>query len=240
MQEVLNFVIDPSNRIYTGAVVVLLTLLALEVVTVIIGASLSAILDGIANFNPEFGFGKPDFNLSVDKPDLSIQKPEISISKPDVSKPDVSINGFMNWINAGHVPLLILIVAFLGGFAALGLTVKWIAHLIVPFQLPNLVVAPIVTVFTLPIVRNVSSIVGRLFPQDNTNAVSVDSLTGFYGSVVLGPATTDKPGQAKVRDDHGTVHYVRIVPEDQGAIEQGADVVLLERLDSDTFLVRKA
>jgi hypothetical protein len=232
MGDVVNFLLEPSNRMFTGAFVVLLVLLSLEVITMLIGASLSAILDSVSGFNSTF-----DFDIS--KPDFSISKPDFDISKPDISKPDLAVHGFMGWLNAGHVPLLILIIAFLGGFAASGLTIQWIYHSVLAGFLPALVVAPISVIFTLPIVRSTSNVVGKLFPQDNTNAITTDKLIGHYGTVCMGPASKERPGQAKVTDDYGTAHYVRIVPEGLGIIEQGASVVLLERLTDDTFLVRQ-
>lgn len=219
--DILAFFLEESNRAFLGAFIVLLVILGLEIVSMLVGFSLSELLDNAVDFD-------------INKPELS--KPDIS--KPDITKPTGPISGFIGWVNAGHVPLLILIVAFLGAFSVVGYVVQWITHLIVPVLLPTLVAAPIAVAGALPIVRLTSQVVGRLFPQDHTTAVGYDSLTGFYGEVILGPATEERPGQARVRDDYGTDHYVRVVPEGQGAIEQGANVVLLERVNDDTFRVR--
>ncbi len=218
MGTVVDFILEGSNRAFLASFIVMMVVLGLEVIMILVGISLSGLVDS-------------SFDFDVNKPD---------INKPDISKPTGALSGFVGWVNQGQVPLLILFISFLGAFSAMGFVIQWIVHPYLPSLLPTLVAAPIALVASLPIVRAVSKFVGRLFPQDQTSAIGYDSLTGHYGSVVLGPATIERPGQAKVRDDFGTDHYVRIVPEGQGAIEQGANVVLLERLNSDTFLVREA
>ena len=69
-----------------------------------------------------------------------------------------------------------------------------------------------------------------IIPQDETTAVSLDSLVGTRGTVTIGVARRGSPAQAQVRDAYGHAHYVMIEPQNEDhPIAQGETVLLVRR-----------
>ncbi|HEX8348814.1 MAG TPA: OB-fold-containig protein, partial [Hymenobacter sp.] len=151
------------------------------------------------------------------------------------------VGGVMDWLNPNEVPVIILMTIFLGVFAALGFSLQWIwLGLGLPLLSP-LITAPVTAAGALLPVKAASTVIGRVLPRETTNAITVDSLFGYYGKITIGPVMERAQGQAKVRDDHGVTHYFQVVLDDSGIAEEGDNVVLLERVsdDSHVFVVRK-
>ena len=67
-------------------------------------------------------------------------------------------------------------------------------------------------------------------PRDETSAVTEDSLLGRIAVITLGTARVGYPAEAKVRDQHGYSHYIRLEPDSSGcSFDQGSEVLLLTR-----------
>ena len=75
---------------------------------------------------------------------------------------------------------------------------------------------------TLPIVRILGAGLARLIPQDQTYAVSFDSLVGRIATIVTGTARQGYPAQAKVPNEHGQTLYVMVEPDTEGMTFQAA------------------
>ena len=69
---------------------------------------------------------------------------------------------------------------------------------------------------TLPIVRILGAGLARLIPQDQTYAVSFDSLVGRVATIVSGTARPGYPAQARVPNEHGQTLYVMVEPDAEG------------------------
>lgn len=210
MQPVLDFLFLDANRLFVVPLVVISAILVLEVVMMVVGASLHGIIDDV---------------LHIDKPHF-----------------DHDVHGFgmnfFNWINAGHVPVLLLVVAFLGWFGLTGLIIQWLVHGFMPGLLNPYIAGPISLLIALPAVRQTSKVIAALVPREHTTAVTLDSLVGRDAVVTIGSTSPDNPGQARVRDAFAELHYVRIIPRGENQLTVGKSVTLLER-DRDYFIARE-
>lgn len=136
------------------------------------------------------------------------------------------------WLHIGRVPVLVLMVLFLAGFALTGFGLNLVAQRLFGIWVPMLISVPAAFVATLPIVRILGAGLARIVPQDQTFAVSFDSLIGRVGTIVSGTARPGYPAQARVPNEHGQNIYVMVEPEAEGMTFQSGERVLLTRLIS--------
>ncbi len=135
----------------------------------------------------------------------------------------------LGWLHVGKVPLLILIVIFLAGFAITGFALNMVAHRMFGFWVPTVVSVPLAFFATLPIVRILGAGLARVIPQDQTFAVSFDSLVGRVATIVTGTARTGYPAQARVANEHGQNIYVMVEPETEGVTFGVGEQILLKK-----------
>ncbi len=69
----------------------------------------------------------------------------------------------------------------------------------------------------------------KFSPQDESSAIFSEELIGRTATIVLGTAKPNSPAQAKVKDQHGYIHYVMVEPEDDDIFRQGQVVVLTQK-----------
>lgn len=138
----------------------------------------------------------------------------------------------LGWLYVGRVPLLVLIVLFLAGFALTGFGLNLVVHRFFGTWVPAIISVPVAFFATLPIVRILGGGLARLIPQEQTFAVSFDSLVGRVGTIVTGTARQGYPAQAKVPNEHGQTIYVMVEPEAEGMTFQSGERVLLTKLIS--------
>jgi hypothetical protein len=142
----------------------------------------------------------------------------------------------LGWLHFGRLPLLVILVIFLTAFALSGFAIQLVARGVTGIYLPLLVAAPVAGVAAVFAVRVFGGALARIMPKDETSAVSDASLVGRVGSVVIGTARAGKPTQARVRDPHGTLHYVMVEPEGAGQVlEAGASILLVRHLNGRRF-----
>jgi hypothetical protein len=135
----------------------------------------------------------------------------------------------LGWLYVGRVPLLVLLVLFLAGFAITGFALNMIVHRVTGAWVPLILSVPAAFFATLPIVRIFGAGLARLIPQDQTFAVSFDTLVGRIGTIVTGTARQGYPAQAKVPNEHGQALYVMVEPEAEGMTFQSGERVLLTK-----------
>ena len=66
-------------------------------------------------------------------------------------------------------------------------------------------------------------------PKEETEAPSLDDFIGAIATITGGTARKDLPAEAKLTDEHGKSHYVRIIPHDPETQPRGTQVILLTR-----------
>ena len=134
------------------------------------------------------------------------------------------------WLGVGRVPLLILLVVFLALFGLAGLMIQQLATTLGGTTLPLALAVPAAGVAALPLTGISARGLARIMPQDETSAVSLDSLIGKRGTITVGTARKGSPAQARVRDVHGQSHYVMVEPQNADhPIHEGATVLLIRR-----------
>jgi len=80
--------------------------------------------------------------------------------------------------------------------------------------------------------------VARIMPRDETSAVSRDSLVGRVAVIVTGEAAHNSAAQARVRDEHGQVHYVMVEPDNAAdTFKQGSSVLLVRHAGAKYFAI---
>lgn len=209
MDTVVNFLFLDGNKLFMIAGLIVTALVILEVLSMLVGLSLSELSNA----------------LHIDKP---------HIDKPDVDKGMFSV---VAWMNPGHVPFVILFAAFLMAFSLSGFVIQWIALKFIGTIFNILVASPIALIPSIFITRQLSRVIAAIVPREETTAVYLESLEGKVGPVTI-QASMFNAGQAKVKDDHGQTHYVRISPEGEDELKIGDDVVLLES-SNHVFKARK-
>lgn len=151
---------------------------------------------------------------------------------------NVETPSLLSWINVGRLPLLMLIVVFLFAFGMTGLIGQRIVAALIGQPGPWFLAAPLAFMAALPVTRVFGRGVARIMPRDETTAVSRDSLVGRVAVIVTGEARSGSPAQARVRDQHGQVHYVMVEPDTAADIfAQGSDVLLVRYAGAKYFAI---
>jgi hypothetical protein len=152
---------------------------------------------------------------------------------------DGGIAGLMLWINAGRVPLLILIMLALGLFSIAGFLLQGIAHS-AGLQVPAWIAAIAAIAAAIPAVRVTSRGISRIIPRDETYAVDEADFVGHVAVVTVGPLDQGLPGRVRLKDVFGNWHSVaaRASPDSQ-ALAVGASVLLVDR-DTKGFIAISA
>jgi len=150
-----------------------------------------------------------------------------------------AIGGLFLWINAGRLPLLILMILALGVFAIAGFLLQAVAHSFgtaVPVTLAALAAVAI----SLPAIRVTSRGIARIIPRDETYAVDEADFVGHVGEVSIGPLDQGLPGKVRLKDVFGNWHSVaaRASPEST-PLPVGTSVLLVDR-DARCFIAISA
>lgn len=158
----------------------------------------------------------------------------------DVDLPDVTASGrFLDWLGLGKVPYLVSVAAFLLCFGGLGLAVQDVQLELLGTALPWPPVAIGCAAASLPVVRVLNRLLGRVWPKDESSAVTADSLIGHEAVVVMGQLSAASPAQIKVRDEHGTMHYALAVADVAGeTYEPGVPLLIVGRRDAIYTVIR--
>jgi hypothetical protein len=142
---------------------------------------------------------------------------------------DNAIVGLLIWINAGRVPLLVLLLLILGIFSIEGFFLQGIARSIKPTP-PTWIVALAAIVGTIPVVKIASRGISRIIPRDETYVVSEADFIGHVGTVSIGPLDQGLPGRIRLKDVFGNWHNVPArAGRDAKALPVGARVLLVDR-----------
>ncbi|WP_193163683.1 YqiJ family protein [Microbulbifer hainanensis] len=197
------FLLQDGNLLYTGALVLMLMIAALEGVMTLIGVGISDLLDNLL----------PDTDIDLDAPD---------------TEAGGVLTRFLGWLRFGEVPALILLVAFLVAFGITGLLLQMLVLGLVGFLLPSWLLAIPVLLLALPQVRFVGNLLRRFAIGDETEAVGRKSFIGRVATITIGEAAAGSPAEARFSDEFGTTHYVMVEPEDDETFSQGEQVLLVE------------
>jgi hypothetical protein len=202
--------LSPGYQPFTIAGLVMVGLVVIETVSLVAGLSLSHALDH-----------------------------SFPIDAFDGHHADLNETGFLGgvfgWVNAGRVPVLVVLITWLAAFAASGFVIQTIAASLWT-TLPALVAGLIAFLLAAPATRFTTRLVSAIIPREETYAVFDDDLVGRVAEVTLGPLDQGPAGRVKVRDAHGNWHFLMArAAEGQEPIPAGSQVLLVDR-NGPTFL----
>jgi hypothetical protein len=206
MNAAIDALMAPDVRPFALAAAIVIALGAVELLTSLVGLSLSQFIGKELHLESESNGG---------------------------------IAGLMLWINAGRVPLLILILLTLGLFSVAGFLLQGIAHG-AGLPVPAWIAALIALAGTIPAVRATSRGISRIIPRDETYVVDEADFVGRLAEVTVGPLDQGLPGRVRLKDVFDNWHSVaaRAGPGSE-ALAVGASVLLVDR-DTKGFIAISA
>ena len=206
MSALTDLLLAPDVRPFTVAAAIMVTLGGIELLTTLVGFSISELL------------GK----------DLAVE-----------ADSDSGLGGMFLWVNAGRLPLLILIILALGVFSIAGFFLQGLAHgagLSVPASIAALAAAAC----SIPAIRVTSRGIARIIPRDETYAVDEADFVGHVAEVSIGPLDQGLPGRVRLKDVFGNWHsLVARASPDSAPLPVGASVLLVDR-DAKGFIAISA
>ena len=145
------------------------------------------------------------------------------------------MDGLMTLLGLGKVPFLIWLSTLLFVFALIGVVGQALIVNATGGPLPAGLAALLATVAAIPLNGLLVRPIGKLFPDDLTTAVSLDSLTRRDAVIQTGTARIASPARAKVKDAFGHPHYVMVEPHDPSAELAEGETVMLVRREGEVF-----
>lgn len=221
----MTFFAHPDVAPFSIAALALLGLLLIEIVTLLMGKPLSALLDhAVGHDGVHLDHGHVE---SAGGFDHALDHGPHHGTKPEGQHQGV-FGTALDWVNAGRVPLLVLIIAVLAAFAALGIVLQTLVG-ISGFYVPKWIAIALVIVPALVCTRYLTRLVGKVVPRDETYVLAGGDFVGLVGEVTVGPVKQGVVARARIRDRHGNTHWPRVEPADpEHVIPAGAAVLVIE------------
>ncbi|GGD38003.1 YqiJ family protein [Croceicoccus pelagius] len=171
---------------------------------------------GLGDFGPDF-----DGDIDVEGPEAA----------------DV-VGGLASIVGLDRLPLVAWLALFCASFGLIGLSLQELLTALIGAPLPAAAAAVMGVVVGLPATGLLARPLGRIWPHDETTAVSVDELLGRRGTISIGTARRGSPARAQVTDRFGQSHNVMVEPHED-AIEfiEGDEVMLVRREDQVFFAI---
>ena len=143
---------------------------------------------------------------------------------------DSGLDRVLGWLHLGKVPALVLLLLFLTGYTVFGYSLQVVMNCLFGGYLPAAVAGLAAVPAGLATVRGLGALIAHIIPQDETSAVSEQSLVGRVGVVVTGSARRGLAAQARVKDVHGRSHYLMVEPDvDDEVFQEGAQVLIVSK-----------
>lgn len=202
-----EFFTASGNLLFSSAFTLLILIAVLEVLSSLFGAAISGILE---NVFPEFDI---DFEVGPEMPETT------------------GMTKFFVWMEIGRVPMIITFCFFLMVFSLAGFGVQSVAStLLLGNQLPWFLASPAVFVAVLPVVKFGNRALARVWPRDETTAVSREAFIGRTATILLGTATYHKAAEAKLVGPKGRTHYVMVLADNEDeTFGAGANVLIVNK-----------
>ena len=144
---------------------------------------------------------------------------------------DGIIDGPLGWLHVGKVPLLVLLILFLSGFALCGYIVQGFARGILGSYVSSWIAAAPAFFMGLTTVHGLGSLIAHIIPKDETWAVSENALIGRAGIVTGGTARSGLAAQVRIRDAHGRAHYLMVEPDlAEEEFPEGTAVLIVKKV----------
>ena len=248
----ITFFFAVGNLPFAIALTLMCGIGAIEVVSMLLGLGVSELIDNAIGFDSDVDVDVDvdfdvdvdvDFDVDVDM-DMDLDADVVSIEGKYEGSLDLDMeHGWLTsalaWLQLGKVPVLILFCAFLLSFGSIGLIGQWIVAGILGSPISALLAGPIAFIGALPLTRSFGKFFGRIIPKEETSAIRVEDLTGGVARIIIGTAKHDLPAEAKIVDEHGTAHYVRVIPQSEEEEFPRGTEVILTKMDGNVFRATK-
>jgi hypothetical protein len=229
-----QFITLPQNTVFFYSITIFLVIAILEVISMLIGLSISEFIDDIL---PDFGIDA-DVDLDVDL-DVGVDADMDIDADVDVSVGVAPHLFVLDWLNLGKIPFMVLIVLNLLSYGLSGYMIQKIMISITDTPMSKLYISLLALIPALIITHYLGRGVAKIFPKEETTAVKIETLINGIGEITIGTATHDNPAEAKVKDKYDKTHYIRVVPiNKEMRITQGEKIVIIE-LNNGVFSVDK-
>ncbi len=196
-----------ANFPFTISLMVMLIIALLEGVTTLLGSGIFSFLDSLL----------PDIDMDID------------MDAPNLDQAG-HFTKFLAWIKIGEVPAIVLLVLLLTSFGLFGLAIQLLVQATAGFLLPALLVSFPAFFLALIVVRTCGTILSKVIPKDETDAVSEETFVGRLAVITIGRASVGNPAQAKLQDAFGQTHYIMVEPDcRESTFQQGQTVLILQR-----------
>lgn len=145
------------------------------------------------------------------------------------------LEGAFSLLGLGRVPFLIWLMLLMFVFAAIGVSGQEFATALLGKPFDALTAGALAGLAALPVNGVLTRPLAKLLPQDETSAVTLDTLVRRDAEIQIGTARAGSPARSKVIDVFGQPHFVMVEPHDPGAEMREGDTVLLVRREGETF-----
>ena len=208
---------------FTVSIALVLGLVLLELIALLLGWSLLSLeSDGLDVDADGFELDAEGFELDAEGGELDAEAVEIGAGTASLSA----------WLGIGQVPLAIWVASLLTAFGLSGFILQTALNGAFGFTLAAPIAAALAAVPALGFTRHLSGFLGHIIPKTETSAVSLRGMGGQHGIITQGTAARGKPAEAKVKDRHGNMHYLRVEPyEDDETLPQGTEVYVIRQRD---------
>ena len=220
----LDFILAEANRPFAITIGAMLSITVLEIFLAMGGLGMMGALDNLVPDDFDIDVGDVDTGIDLDADvDMDVDMD----AAPDAGGGASFLHMVLGFFGIGRVPLLVVIVSFLGSFGLAGYVTQGVVHGITGMYLPGLL-ASIPAFFGGSFVtRRLAFLVGRLVPDVETEAVDSGTFIGRTAVITLGEAAPGKPAQGKLQDHNGQTHYLMIEPDEADKTYREGDQVLL-------------
>lgn len=224
--DAFDFLSAPENRPFAIALGIFGGLLLIEIVTLFVGIPTSAKVDAMLDLHT------PDAHVpDVHGPDHDAHTGLDAAHEPGL------FGTAWDWLNAGRVPLLVLLMIMLATFGSIGYMIEGIAHSLIGW-LPTWIVGIGAFILMMPLTRKASLVVSKIVPRDESYAVNAEGLVGRIGMIVTGPLKAGTIARVKVKDAHGNHHFPWVRTNDPNlTLGDGEHVLLVEQAGNDYLAV---
>lgn len=230
--------LSPALVPFSLALGILMALLAVEIVSQLVGGSLLSADDG------------PDLDFDVDTAsgdafdfDAGAEIDVDALPDPADIEPPVApdgTGGVLDMLGLTGVPLLLWLAAFLLSYGCVGLAIQGVLESVIGRPMPGLLAALLMLPVGLAGARVFARSFAAILPKTETTATRAQFFGGLRGTVSQGTARRGAPAEVRLHDRHGNVHYVRAEPFEDGAeIAEGTLVVIVrERRGPGCYILR--
>ena len=220
---------SPATTSFAVAICLMLFIALIEVIGALVGLSPSSAVDSML---PEVDAG---IDLDVDAIDVDFDG--IAGGPLDSDAPSVPsaasagpLSQILGWLCVGRVPVLVLLIVMLTSFGLLGFFIQGLARAIIGIPLPQIVAVLPAVAGALVTTRTCGLALAKIMPKEQTEAVSQSHFIGRVATITGGVASRGLAAEAKVIDQFGKAHYIRVEPDnDSERLASGTSVIVVSR-----------